>query len=527
MRTTIRVGIWSAGTVGAVVLFALGGAGAGHAAPATVARHTHRTFPAVFVAGSTREVCQLTGQTNFQTGKPTSSETEERYGLRVADAGYSFEFNGRVAYLFGDAVPTKTFKEMNNLGNRYPTAADESSVDNDAIAFTEPTSPGVCPSLQFVPQLAGRGQAAGAYTSPQLLTSEGKQVDLETNEAPVSGITVGGKMYVIFKTDNRKAQETKKEKEQERTSGSSELQSVSTRSVMGELEDEKTLTFRDLYDFSRPSEPFLPGAKFVNVAIAAGIGSDPYLYFWGTGPLENPHKELSAKESPIYLARMPASAISKAGEEDRPAQIEYLRGLGKGESPGWGDTEGEAVPLFHDVTLIDGKRERSECGHTLGVQWNADVDLWVMLYNCTDATAANPAGIYMRTAPLPWGPWSSPQTIFNPKPDAKAKTGFCYFIYAPEKHIKCPRGSKKTNARLGQAPSPGPSGSYYGPYFIAGWTTPHYEPSQSFEGSTFYYTLDTFHPYGQVILQSTIKAPRSPIPSPKPVKPGCKSTTCT
>ncbi len=527
MRTTMRVGISSAVVAGAAVLFALGGAGASRATPATVARHAHRAFPAVFVAGSTREVCQLTGQTNFQTGKPTSSETEARYGLRVADAGYSFEFNGRVAYLFGDAVPTRTFNGMGNLADRYPTAPDESSVDNDAIAFAEPTSPGVCPSLQFVPQAAGRGRATGAYTSPQLVTSEGKQVDLETNEAPDSGITVGGRMYAIFKTDNRKAQETKKEKEQERTSGSADLQSVSTRSVMGELVDEKTLTFRDLYDFSRPSEPFLPGAKFVNVAIAADVGSGPYLYFWGTGPLENIHKELSAKESPIYLARMLASAISTPGDEDRPAQIEYFHDLGRGESPSWRKTEGEAEPLFHDVTLINGKRERSECGHTLGVQWNADVDLWVMLYNCADSTTANPAGIYMRTAPQPWGPWSSPQTIFNPKPNAKAKTGFCYFIYAPEKHIKCPRGSQKTNARLGEAPSPGLSGSYYGPYFITGWTTPHDKPSGRFEGSTFYYTLDTFHPYGQVILQSTIKSARSPLPSPKPVKPGCRGTTCT
>jgi len=281
------------------------------------------------------------------------------------------------------------------------------------------------------------------------------------------------------------------------------------------------------YDFSRPSQPFLPGAKFVNVAIAAGIGADPYVYFWGTGPLENIHKELSAKESPIYLARMPASAIGTPGREGRPAQIEYLHGLGKGESPNWVESEGEAVPLFHDVTLRKGTLEKSECGHTLGVQWNEDVDLWVMLYNCGDSTTAHPAGIYMRSAPQPWGPWSPPQTIFNPKPNAKAKTGFCYFIYTPEKQMKCPRGSKKTDARLGETPSPGPSGSYYGPYFIAGWTTPHEEPSERFEGSTFYYTLDTYHPYGQVILQSTIKSARSPLPSPKPVKPGCKGTTCT
>jgi hypothetical protein len=45
--------------------------------------------------------------------------------------------------------------------------------------------------------------------------------------------------------------------------------------------------------------------------------------------------------------------------------------------------------------------------------------------------------------------------------------------------------------------------------------------------STFYYTLDTLWPYGQVILQSTIEGPSPPKAPPKPGPPTCKGTKCT
>jgi hypothetical protein len=63
-----------------------------------------------FVAGSTQEVCQLTGQIDYETGKPTSSRTKTRYGLTAADGGSSFIFHGKLWWLFGDAISTRTFK---------------------------------------------------------------------------------------------------------------------------------------------------------------------------------------------------------------------------------------------------------------------------------------------------------------------------------------------------------------------------------------------------------------------------------
>jgi hypothetical protein len=100
--------------------------------------------------------------------------------------------------------------------------------------------------------------------------------------------------------------------------------------------------------------------------------------------------------------------------------------------------------------------------------------------------------------------------------NSAALSGFCYFIHT---NTTCPSGSPNP-------PSPGaPRGSYYGPYFVSGWTTGQPATTTTAATSTFYYTLDTFSPYGQVILKSTIKW-GSPLPLPSKSVPPCKGTKC-
>lgn len=490
-------------TVGAVSLVAFAAVLLPTAAPTVAAPMSGFTY----VTGSTKEVCQLTGEIDYQTGKKyKGGGTETGYGLEAADAGNSFEYNGQVWWLFGDAIATAKFDKMPNRASRYPS---KNVVDNDAMAYSG-TPPRVCPKLHFVPQTTA---AVGAYTSPSLVLPTGQEVSLRTNEAPVAGIEEFGKMYVIFKTGNERT---------ELSTGHGNLASISTESVMGVLEDPSTLRFDALYALSAPTKPFLPGARFVNVAIEPSVEGDGYLYIWGTGPLISSAGKESASIGPVYLARMQASDIGTAGPTGLP-QIDYYTGLAADGSPNWlpdtgATSQNMAVPLFP-----------ADCAHTIGVQWNEFADSWVMLYDCHDTTPGHPAGIYMRSAPQPWGPWSAPQTIFDPAPDLTAQTGFCYFIYTLDQS-ECPAGSPEFTS-LENAPSPGKNqtpqigGSYYGPYFITKWTTGSPATTTAQASSTFYYTLDTYRPYGQVILQSTIKwGPLSP--PPKPVPPTCTGTKC-
>ena len=99
--------------------------------------------------------------------------------------------------------------------------------------------------------------------------------------------------------------------------------------------------------------------------------------------------------------------------------------------------------------------------------------------------------MYLRAAEHPWGPWSQPQTIFNEQRDG----GLCHFLH------------RAVSAQLAQCDDlAGPSqladfGGGYGPYILGRYTT-----GDAAQGtSTFYYTLSTWIPYTEVILQSSLR----------------------
>ncbi|MFZ1041089.1 MAG: DUF4185 domain-containing protein [Anaerolineales bacterium] len=326
-----------------------------------------------YVPGSSQKICQLVGETDREFNQPTANQTASRYGLVGDDLGYSFESNGKLFFLFGDSNPTATFNGKPNLGNDPPRISD----DNDAIAFTTDTSLNPCIKLDFITD------SIGAYKNPVVLNAQGQPaITLRAFEIPVAGINDAGKMYVIFATDH--------------------IGAFSTRTVVGESDDDAN-TFHYLYDFSKG-----PDAKFINVAIANG--NDGYLYFWGTqgGNIY--------RKSPPFLARKPIGSMNSLNG------IEYLHAVNPDGTPVFMPNESDAMPLFHDY--LQGQQV-SDCMGELGVNWNPFVKRWIVLYNCLNDTPANPRGIYMRFASQPWGPWSAPQTIFNPTTDG----GYCHFIH--------------------------------------------------------------------------------------------------
>src|ERR1700690_3641816 len=56
----------------------------------------------VYVPKSTKKICQLTGDIDRVTGKPTFSHTNKRFGVLATDLGSSFEHQGKLYFLFGD-----------------------------------------------------------------------------------------------------------------------------------------------------------------------------------------------------------------------------------------------------------------------------------------------------------------------------------------------------------------------------------------------------------------------------------------
>jgi hypothetical protein len=433
-----------------------------------------------YVPGSTQEVCQLTGLAN--------KTPAQEYGLLAADRGYSFVHQGKLWFLFGDAQPTKFFPQRgphnnftDNTHNRWGPSSSTSNLDNDAIAFAAQTPAGTCPNLQFIKQTS---PAVGAFASPSL-AYDGKQVPLRTNEAPFSGIDVKGNAYVLFGTNNPQDTNTP---ETCRETGNLTCLGSPLTTVLARLDKQDQLQFTGLYTFSGPApgEPLSRAGRFIQVAMAPG--PDGYLYFFGTtgGPQVAGAQPCGAaaecyRHSYVRLARMLPQDIEN-GANGRPAGIEYW--VQTTENPGlWKRAdESEATPLF---------REEPPCMGELGVEYNADLHQWMMLFNCKSAQLG---GIQLRMAPSAEGPWSPPQTIFN----AARDKGLCYYIHS-QNGKNCPPGAPNPPEQ-----NPGAqTGGDYGPYFIAGWTT-NSRDANGVVTTTFYYTLDTFVPYGQVILKSTI-----------------------
>ncbi len=422
-----------------------------------------------YVAGSTRKVCQLTGQTDKEYDQPTVNLTEKRFGLAGTDRGYSFEHNGKLFFLFGDTPPTATFDGKPNKQTDPPRTTE----DNDAIAFSTDPAAAPCVNLYFTLN------AIGAFKNPVVLNAKGEPaITLRTNETPIAGISDGGRMYVIFGTDNFLSNPT---------GGTSSPSGGATRSVMAASDDDAN-TFQYLYNFSKG-----PGAKFIMNAIARA--PDGYLYFWGT------QGDTLFRKSPPFLARKPAGAMNDS------TAIEYLHALNADGTPVFMPQESAAAPLFHDsLPDVQGRMQAADCMGEVGVEWNPFVRRWVMLYNSSNNTAANPRGIWMRTSAHPWGPWSAPQTIFN----AIRDSGLCRFMHRAVNAQNPLCDSLSGSDRLGE------SGGDYAPYFISRFTT----GDSTRAVSTFYYAMSTWNPYEVVIMQSTIQG-SSPagVPPSAPIAP--------
>jgi hypothetical protein len=409
----------------------------------------------VYVAGSSQKICQLTGEEDKEFGISTVSQTETRFGLIGTDNGYSFEHNGRLYFLFGDTPPTALFNGHPNTQTSSPRTAD----DNDAIAYLADSSAGPFPKLNFVTD------SIGAFKNPVVLDAQGRPaITLRTNETPVAGFSEGGRMYVIFATDNFLSNPP---------AGTSSPNGGATRTVVA-ASDDSAKTFRYLYNFSTA-----PGARFIFAAIAAG--HDGFIYFWGA------QGDTLYRKSPPFLARKPAGSMSDS------TAIEYLHGLNPDGSPVFTKGEANAVPLFHDsLPGPGGTMKVADCVGEIGVEWNRYVQSWIMLYNSSNNSASNPRGIYMRYSPQPWGPWSPPQTIFNPTRDA----GLCHFIHRAVTPTEPACDSLSGANRLADG------GGDYSPYFVSRFTTGDSVQRKS----TFYFVMSTWNPYEVVLMSASIQA---------------------
>jgi uncharacterized protein DUF4185 len=296
----------------------------------------------------------------------------------------------------------------------------------DAIAWTEAETP---EDLVLEFPLAEDGLWAP-------LTVEG--IGQAAFEIPSYGISVGGRVYAVFTTDHSQS-------------------AVMGRSVFTLQDEDRPARFHPLWDLS--------SSHFINVALATarrsdfrGLPASRNLLIWGSG---------TYRRSSVRLACLPE------GRVEQRAALRYLQRVDADGRPSWSKQEEDALPLF----------EHDQVGE-FSVAWIAPLKRWLMLYNSED-----PRGIVMRTAELPWGPWSEARVLFDPFLDH----GYGHFLHAA--HV--PR-------RLDNFHDPGhPNkwGGEYGPYLI-----PRFVRGDE-ERCTVFFTMSVWNPYQVVLMRADIGYP--------------------
>jgi len=394
-----------------------------------------------YIPGSSVKLEQIIGDCDFQAqaqqlvngqpvtcGVPTASQTGQRFHVLGNGGGYTFEDNGKFIYLSGDTLSTDE--------NTYRFGA------HDAIGFST-TTDGESP---FYLTYFGRPNA------PDLpLMVEPAGINTAGDDIPNSGITLPDGVYIVFSTG---------------TDSSLPDPHVNDYSVLITF-DENAKTFTTGRTISR-----LPGGHFVFTSLHT-LGSDVYMF--GVGDY---------RVSDVFLSKTPASGF-KTG-----SGTQYFAGIVNGQ-PTWTDSESGAVPVVQDNPM-NGPAWPND-NPTVGkmsVSYSSDLNLWLMTYD--GGRQSNPTtGIYFTYAAAPWGPWATPQLIFNSSRDH----GRAVFIHDPS-IMPDPPGDG-LNGPVGQNRNPYTSaGEAAGPLMIERFT--------KVSGNTLniYYVMSTWNPYTVVKMRS-------------------------
>jgi hypothetical protein len=386
-----------------------------------------QTGPAlVWITNSSVKLEQLLGDVDWATGSNTTSQTVSRFNIEGTDVGSPFESGTNLIILFGDTVGANV---------DYHAA--------DCFAWSTNTDGETGLLLNFFTK-----NGTNLFVQPP-------GIKMGPDDVPNAGITISNVIYLICSTGANAA-----------ATNQDQVHSNSITVLV--TFDQTNLTFQT--------------NRVVTVVTNGGHFLSTSLHLYGTNVLM--FGEGNYRNSDIYLASIPAASfLSGAGSI-------YFTGLTNGQ-PTWSSVESNAVPVVQD-------------NPTNGPAWPCDtpsvgamsavyspaLGLWLMTFDggrhTSDKTAT--VGVYFCYAAQPWGPWSTPQLIFN----ATRDNGFGNFMFNrhyptnPVPFTVAPSNNIPTNT----------DGAVYAPHVI--------ERFIRVTNSTLllYYTMSTWNPYTVVKMRS-------------------------
>jgi hypothetical protein len=300
---------------------------------------------------------------------------------------------------------------------------------------------------------------AGTHT---YLTIQPPGIHMGAFEVPTAGISLNGRMYIVVDTNHSQDWST-------------------DRAVLTKARFPLTPSgFEPLRTLSqRPTGKFIKMALHAQPGAIAGLPTGgPFVLLWGTGKY---------RQSDAYLSILPQRQF-----EDGQGTL-YYAGSDASGAPLWEPNESAAAPIIRNGTLGD-----------LSVTWCEDLDLWLMTY---DSRPPAQAGILFTYARTPWGPWSTPQVIFNAQRDG----AFGKFIHDPG--IQPGDGLEGPVIGKAQKDPAAVRGGSYAPYVVERWTRVRNTATGERE-LVLYYVLSTWNPYVVVLMTSRLRVTAVPPSTP-------------
>ena len=235
-----------------------------------------------------------------------------------------------------------------------------------------------------------------------------------------------------------------------------------------------------------------PAGHFIATALHAA-GSDVMMF--GAG---------AYRASDIYLSSTPAASFASG------VGTRYFTGLLNGQ-PTWSSAESDAVPVVQDNPLGGPAWPNdSPTVGNLSIAYSSDLGLWLMTYD-GGRQSNRTRGVYFTYAQQPWGPWATPQLIFNDARDG----AWGVFIHNPNL-TPDPPGDRLNGPMIGSNDPYTSPGGGFAPLLIERFTR------VSGNLLKIYYTLSTWNPYTVVKMRSELQIVRDPL---APCVPGA-ATLC-
>jgi hypothetical protein len=379
-----------------------------------------------WITNSSVKLEQIIGDVDWANGSNTTSQTITRFNIEGMDHASPFESGTNLIFLGGDLIGTNI-----NYHAADPLAWSTSSSGEEGLL------------LNFYTNSAG----SNVFVNPM-------GISMGPDDSPLTGITISNVIYLICNT-GADASNTNNP----HTNDSSVLVTF----------DERSLSFQTIRTISMVTN----GGHFIFDS----------LHFSGSNVMM--FGEGAFRASDVYLASVPTNSFLSGNG------TLYFTGLTNGQ-PTWSSAETNAVPVVQDnPTNGPPWPNDSPSVGNVSVICAPALGLWLMTYDGGRNTRyrTNTSGIYFTYAPQPWGPWSTPQLIFN----AFRDDGYGVFIHDPNHNPPGPAGPTIDPAKNDPTDT---AGGPYAAYLIERFT-------RTANATLYiYYTMATWNPYTVVKMRS-------------------------